>query len=272
MKNQVVLVTGASSGIGKATAERLAVRGHKVFAAARNPQALQSIQQSNLIPITLDVTLSNSVEAAVTTTIEQAGRIDVLVNNAGYGQYGTIEETPLEKVNKQFEVNVLGMAAMTKQVLPLMRRQGSGRIVNMSSVAGKLVTPFAGWYSASKHAVEAFSDALRMEVAPFGIDVIIVEPGAIRTGFEDTAVSELDALSTLEAYQRRAAAFRRLVQGSYRSAPGPDVVAMIIHEAIEARRPRTRYAATNDAQVYIGLKRFLSDRLLDRLLMFQLRS
>ena len=178
MKQKVILLTGASSGIGYDTATRLARQGHKVYGAARRIDKMQPLKKLGVTPIKMDVTDDASMIAGVNAVLEAEGRIDVLVNNAGYGYFGAIENVSMEEARKQLEVNVFGLARLTQLVIPHMRQQGSGRIVNLASIAGKLALYFGGWYHVSKFAVEGFSDALRMELKPFGIDVVIIEPGA----------------------------------------------------------------------------------------------
>jgi NAD(P)-dependent dehydrogenase (short-subunit alcohol dehydrogenase family) len=271
MREQVALITGASSGIGKAAAEVLARRGFRVFAGVRRPMAGDTPRADGITAVPLDVTSDEGVSAAIQMVLEQAGRIDVLVNNAGYGQYGSVEDLALADAQRQFDVNVFGLMRVTRAVLPAMRRQGAGRIVMISSVAGRLSTPFAGWYSASKHAVEALSDALRLELSPFGIQVTVVQPAAIKTSFDDVALDELARTTRTEAYQPMAAAFRRLVEGSYARAPGPEVVAAAVLRAATARRAPIRIAVPGEARVMLLLKRLLGDRLFDSLVGAQLR-
>lgn len=266
MEKQVALITGASSGIGKAVAEALARRGFQVFAGVRRPEAADALIGADITPLSLDVTSDEGVSAAIQTVLEQAGRIDVLVNNAGYGQYGSAEDVALAEAQRQFDVNVFGLMRVTRAVLPAMRRQGAGRIVMISSVAGRVSTPFGGWYSASKHAVEALSDALRLEAAPFGIQVTVVQPAAIKTGFDDVALDELERTIRTEAYRPMAAAFRSLVEGSYARAPGPEVVAEAVARAATARRTPIRVAVPGQARAMLLLKRLLGDRLFDGLI------
>jgi NADP-dependent 3-hydroxy acid dehydrogenase YdfG len=266
MTKGVVLITGASSGIGKATALYLAQEGYQVFAGARRIEKMEAMRSSNLEPIRLDVTDGESVTNAINHIIERVGRIDVLVNNAGYGLYGILEEVPHEEAQRQFDVNVFGLMTMTRAVIPIMRKQGSGRIINISSVAGKMVTPVAGWYAASKHAVEALSDALRIEVAPFGVKVVVIEPGAIRTEFEDTAVKELEATHHMDVYKRMAEKFRTVIQNSYKRAPSVEIVVRTIAKSITLTNPRARYALPMESRIFILVRRLAGDRMMDGLL------
>ena len=181
--SQVILLTGASSGIGDDTAKDLAAAGHTVYGAARRVEKLEELRPFGIIPLQLDITDEDSVKKAVETIIAEQGRIDVLVNNAGYGSYGAIEDVTLDEARNQFEVNLFGLARLTQLVLPQMRAQRSGRIINVSSMGGRLTTFMGAWYHATKYALEAFSDALRMETSDFGIQVSIIEPGGIKTEY-----------------------------------------------------------------------------------------
>ena len=180
---RTALVTGASSGIGQDTARKLQALGYTVYGAARRTDRLRALAADGIRPLTMDVTDDASMSAGVNRILEETGRIDVLVNNAGYGSFGAIEDVPMNEARRQLEVNVFGLARLTQLVAPHMRAQGSGTIINISSIGGRLTTPLGGWYHATKYAVEALSDALRMELRPFGIDVVVVEPGGIRTEF-----------------------------------------------------------------------------------------
>lgn len=272
MTPQIALVTGASSGIGQTTAQYLAARGFYVFAAARRLERLEAMQSTQIEPLALDVTSEESVKTAVQRIMAHSGRLDVLVNNAGYALYGAAEEVSLKDAEYQMNVNVLGLMRVTQAVLPIMRKQRSGVIVNLSSVAGKVSTPFAGWYSASKHAVEALSDALRLEVRPLGIRVVLIEPGSIKTEFGDIALGALHKASNIDDYKPMAASFDTLIQNSFRSAPGPEIIARTIHHAVVSGSGRVRYALPNDSRMFIFLRWLLSDRLFDALLASQIRG
>ena len=242
-KQKVILVTGGSSGIGFEAAQRLARMGHKVYAAARRTALMEPLKADGVTPLCLDVTDDASRRQCVDTILQREGRIDVLVNNAGYGYFGAVECVPLEDARRQLEVNVFGLAEMTRLVLPAMRSQHSGRIVNIASIAGRVVFPFGGWYNVSKFSVEALSDALRIELKPFGIDVAIIEPGCIKTEWGIIAADHLDECSRGTAYEptalREAAAMRWAYQGNYMS--NPSIIARAIVRAATSRCPRTRY-------------------------------
>ena len=244
MKRQkVILVTGGSSGIGFEAAQRLARMGHKVYAAARRVELMEPLKADGVTPLALDVTDDASRRQCIDTILKAEGRIDVLVNNAGYGYFGAVECVPLEDARRQLEVNVFGLAEMTRLVLPAMRSQRSGRIVNIASIAGIAVFPFGGWYNVSKYSVEALSDALRIELKPFGIDVAMIEPGCIKTDWGIIAADHLEECSRGTAYEeaalREAAAMRWAYKGNLITKPTR--VAQAVVRAATSRCPRTRY-------------------------------
>ena len=265
---KVILVTGASSGIGFDAAQALARQGHRVYAAARRVERMESLKEDGVVPVRLDVTDEASMEACVNTILEKEGRIDALVNNAGYGYFGAIENVPLEEARRQVEVNVFGLARLCQLVLPSMREQGSGRIVNISSIAGKAVIYFGGWYHVSKYAVEALSDALRMEVKPFGIDVSIIEPGGIKTDWGLIAADHLAESSRGTPYEseglREAATMRKAY--SIRLLSKPSVVTRAISKAVNNRRPRARYRVGFGARTLVFFHALLPARWWDAMM------
>ena len=268
--SKAVLITGCSSGIGRGTAERLAGVGWRVYATARDVEAIADLKGCELL--SLDVTDEDSMQCAVEEVERREGAVGVLVNNAGYSQSGAVEAVPMEKVRRQFETNVFGLVRMCQLVLPGMRRQGWGRIVNVSSMGGRLTFPGGGYHHATKHAVEALSDALRFEVEGFEVAVSAIEPGLIRTGFARTAVGSMDASGDDGPYAGFEAAVARATAENYERGPllrlggGPEVVAEKIEEAISARHPRSRYAVTPSAHLFLWLRRLLPDRAWDALL------
>ncbi len=272
MTQPIALVTGASGGIGKAITETLAANGFYVFAAARRMDRLENLRSDSIEPLKLDVTDPDTIHDAIQQIQSTKGRIDVLVNNAGYGLYGTLEGLQPEQIRRQFDVNVFGLGQMTQAVLPLMRSQQSGTIVNIASIVGKVSLPFAGWYSASKHAVEALSDALRLEVKPFGIKVIVIEPGAIKTEFDDVALETLDQCNDPEAYQVQKQRFRQIIEDSYRDAPGPDIIAQTVLKAVRSPQPRPRYAVPFSAKILIWGRQLLGEQFLDSVIGSQLQK
>jgi len=268
--SKVVLITGCSTGIGRDLSQRLSESGYRVVATARRVETLEALQVDLKLP--LDVTLPDSVEAAVARTLEQFGRIDVLVNNAGYAIRGALEEVPLPMVEHMFEVNVFGALRMIQAVAPVMRRQRAGQIINISSIAGKLPTPTNGAYSATKFALEALSDALRLELAPFGVAVVLVEPGAIKTCFEPTALGLTQHILSNPGspyhpiYQKGdqfAASMRQ-------QEPGPEVVSSVILQAMEAPKPKARYLAgvALPGRLVLRLRDFVWEMVLRRMFEF----
>ena len=268
-----MLVTGCSSGIGEAIARRLCAKGHTVYATARRPDTLAGLASAGCRTLALDVTDEVSMARAVASVEAAEGAVGVLVNNAGYSQSGPVETVPMDAVRRQFETNVFGPARLVQLCLPGMRRQGRGRIVNVSSMGGKLTFPGGGYYHATKHALEALSDALRFEVAGFGIDVVVVEPGLIRTAFSETALATMAdgvaddgpyggfnaqvAASTVGAYERG---------GLARLGGTPEDVARVVERAVTARRPRTRYPVTPSARLLMTVRALVPDRAWDAIL------
>ena len=269
--SKAVLITGCSSGIGHATAEHLAARGWTVYASARRPESIADLAERGCKTLALDVTDEDSMRAAVAAVEEAEGAVGALVNNAGYSQSGAVETLPLERLRAQFETNVFGLVRMCQLVLPGMRRQGAGRIVNVSSMGGRLTFPGGGAYHGTKHAVEALSDALRFEVRGFGVDVVVIEPGLITTRFGETAAGSIDAAAAggrrpLRGVQRRR---RHRDRGGLRGAAGaPRRRARRPSPGRSSgrsprRRPKTRYKVTPSARLALAQRRLLSDRAWD---------
>ena len=268
--SRAVLITGCSTGIGRATAARLAAGGWKVYATARNVEDIADLADLGCELLPLDVTDEASMRAAVGEVERREGAVGVLVNNAGYSQSGAVEAVAMEKVRRQFETNVFGLVGMCQLALPGMRRQRWGRIVHISSMGEKFTFPGGGYYHATKHAVESLSDALRFEVAGFGVKVVVIEPGIIRTSFAETATGSMDGTPDADGpYAGFDAAVAEAVKNNYERGPilklggGPDTVAAAVERAITADRPRTRYAVTPSAHLFIWLRRILPDRAWD---------
>ena len=274
-------MTGCSSGIGRATAQRLADGGATVYATARRLESIADLEAHGCKLLALDVTDEGSMQAAVRAVEEAEGAVGALVNNAGYSQSGAVETVPMEQVRRQFETNVFGLVRMTQLALPGMRRQRWGRIVNLSSMGGKLTFPGGGFYHATKYAVEALSDALRFEVQGFGVDVVVIEPGLIKTGFADAAVGALSeatgevtddgGAAADDAYAAFNRAVAKSTAGVYEGplaklGGGPERVAAAIEKAITAKRPRTRYPVTPSARLAMLQRRLLPDRAWDKAL------
>lgn len=261
--NKVAFVTGASSGIGKATAMTLHAKGYAVYAGARRVERMKDLKQAGLHVLHLDVSDEKSMKNAVQTIIKNEGRIDVLVNAAGYGSFGSLEDTKLAEARYQFDVNVFGLARLTQLVLPTMRKARSGKIVNISSIAGKSGQPFGSWYTASKFAVEGLSESLAYEVSPFNIDIIIVEPGLIKSEWSDIAVANLLENSGKTAYtagaKSHAKTLRSFGKEGTQGSP-PQVIADVIAKAISKRKPRLRYTAGHNARPIMFIRKLLPDQ------------
>jgi NADP-dependent 3-hydroxy acid dehydrogenase YdfG len=273
-RSEAVLVTGCSSGIGAATAARLAAEGRRVYATARRPETLSELAGQGCQTLALDVTDEQSMRAAVDAVVAAEGAVGVLVNNAGYSQSGAVETIPMDQLRGQFETNVFGLVRMCQLVLPGMRAQGWGKIVNISSMGGRLVFPGGGAYHATKYSVEALSDALRFEVRGFGVDVIIIEPGLIVTNFGEVAAGSVSEASDGGAYGQFNQHVAKLTAEAYKGpmaklGAGPDAVAKTISRAIRARRPRARYLVTASARLMVGQRRMTPDRVWDLMMRSQ---
>jgi NAD(P)-dependent dehydrogenase (short-subunit alcohol dehydrogenase family) len=269
MTGKVALVTGASSGMGKETAKVLAKQGIKVYAGARRLEKMNDLKKLGIVPIAMDVTKPEDNRKAVEQIISAEGRIDILINNAGFAIYGPVEDIPMEDARYQFDVNLFGLADLTQLVLPFMRKQRSGRIVNISSMGGKIYTPLGAWYHATKHAVEGFSDCLRLEVKKFGIDVVVVEPGIIKTEF-------YSVVSDYVKERQNGSAYRHMIDPMVENMSRPEmtemgtepsVLAETIAKAATVDRPKTRYIKGRMAKTSIRMRRLLGDRGFDRMIM-----
>ncbi len=272
--NNVALITGCSSGIGKATAERLNRDGFTVYATARRPETLSDLEAQGCRTLALDVTDEDSMTAAVKTVTDAEGAVGVLINNAGYSQSGAVESVPLDDVRRQFETNVFGLIRMCQLVLPGMREQQSGKIVNIGSMGGRLTFPGGGLYHATKYSVEAISDALRFEVRGFGVDVILVEPGLIVTNFGEVASASVGVSTDAGPYRDWNEKVGRITEGAYKGpmsklGAGPEKVADTIAKAIASKRPRARYPVTPSAHLMINQRKFTPDRLWDLMMRAQ---
>jgi NADP-dependent 3-hydroxy acid dehydrogenase YdfG len=265
--SKAVLVTGCSSGIGHATAALLAREGWTVYATARRPETLADLEQAGCKTLALDVTDESSMTSAVQAVLDAERAIGVLVNNAGYSQSGAVESVPVEQVRRQFETNVFGLLRMCQLVLPGMREQQWGRIVNLSSMGGRLTFPGGGIYHATKYAVEAISDAMRFEVRGFGVEVIVIEPGLIVTNFGETAAGSVGSGEGPYAEFNRVVAEK--TEQAYHGplaklGAGPEAVAKSIAAALATDHPKPRYPVTASAHLLINQRRLMPDRLWDR--------
>ena len=263
VSGQTVLIIGASAGIGKATAMRLLEEGYTVYAAARRIEKMRDLEDLGAIVLKMDVTREEDLVAGVQRINDDHGGMDILINNAGFGLYGAMEDVPIDEARYQFEVNLFGLARLTQLVLPHMRQQGAGKIVNISSIAGKIYIPLGSWYIATKHALEGWSDCLRFELKSFGVDVILVEPGLIHTEFGDVANGPMIERSGNSAYSHLV---NRMTERSNGHGSPPSVIANTVLKAVKAKRSKTRYAAGQYAKPVLFLRKIVSDRMYDRVL------
>ncbi len=272
--NQVIVITGASAGMGKAHALALLEQGHTVYGLARRVDNMQDIVQAGGKAIAMDITDEGQIQQAVDQILAEEGKIDVLINNAGYALYGPVEESSIDAARRQFEVNIFGLASISQKVIPSMRAQKSGKIINISSMGGKMYTPYGAWYHATKHALEGWSDCLRLELAPFNIDVVIIEPGGIETEFSDVFENHLQGNRKNGPY---ADSLNQLVKSNREMVAGgklskPQVITDLIIKAVDSQKPKTRYVAGAYAKPLMFLRKYLGDRRFDKILMKQFAS
>ena len=270
--SKVVLITGASAGMGREAAILLARGGHRVYAGARRMDRMADLTDHGVTPVELDVTNSDDNERVVNQIVDATGRIDVLINNAGFGLYGPVEEIPLDDARYQFEVNLFGVAHLTQLVMPHMRAQGSGRIVNISSVGGKVFSPFGSWYHATKHALEGWSDCLRLEAAPFNIQVVLVQPGLIRTDFGDVAAEQLRKYGD-GAYRAQVAPLLKMRDDGRVKDRGTkaEVLAEVFVEAATTGKPRRRYVKGMLGRPALFVRKWLGDGIYELTLRLAIR-
>lgn len=272
-EQQIALVTGASSGMGKVIAQQLIKDGLKVIVAARSVEKMTDLKAQGAQVLALDISKEESITAAVAEIEAKFGGVDVLVNNAGFGLYGAVEDVPLADARYQFEVNLLGLARLTQLLLPAMRAKGAGKIINITSMGGKIYTPLGAWYHATKHALEGWSDCLRIELADKGIQVVIIEPGIIRTNFGNVLSSNLRKQIGRSAYSELA---KKVADSTDRyteknlGSP-PEVIASAVLKAVKARRPKIRYVAGQYAKMTIFIRKWFGDCVYDKMLMAMLK-
>ncbi|NER35696.1 MAG: SDR family NAD(P)-dependent oxidoreductase [Oscillatoria sp. SIO1A7] len=271
--NKVALVTGASSGIGKEIAKQLLEDGLVVYVAARRLEKMKDLEALGAIALKMDITKEEDIQYVVEEIKKSNGGIDVLINNAGYAIYGAMEDTTIEDARRQFEVNIFGLARLTQLALPYMRGQKSGKIINMSSMGGKIYTPLGAWYHATKHALEGWSDCLRLELTPFNIDVVIIEPGAIETEFGDVMLQPMIERSGNSAYSDMATKMVNMTKESYEKGGGshPSVIAKLVSKAVKAQKPKTRYAGGKFAKPFMFVRKWLGDRIYDKIMLGSLQ-
>ncbi len=264
--NKVVLITGASAGFGNLAVKELLNQGHTVYAGARRLEKMRDIEKLGAKIHKMDVTIDDDVNAVVADIIKNEGKIDVLINNAGYGGYGMVEAVSLDEAQRQFDVNVFGLARVAKAVLPHMRSKKSGTVINMSSVVGRVGSPMIGWYGASKRAVEALSDALRAEVKGFGIKVALIEPGAMQTEFLDVALNQVQTVEHPQEYKSNVSNFVEAFKKNYAKAPGPEPVVKAILNATNSNEPKARYTVGSDSKMAILMSRVLPVKAMDNVM------
>lgn len=276
MRNKkVILITGASSGMGFVTAKKLIQQGHIVYGAARRIERMAELEELGGKVLALDITDEQSTRAAVEKVISEQGRIDVLWNNAGFGLWGSVEDITIDEARYQFEVNLFGLARITQLVLPYMRERKTGTIINTSSMGGKVYMPLGSWYHATKHALEGWSDCLRLEVQEFGINVVVLEPGAIETEFGNPVIDKLKEKKDNSAYKELMESFIIATEKSYKepgNSSSPEVIANTVAKIVKHKRPSTRYLVGKYAKPMVFLRRLIGDRLFDRVVMSTVKS
>ena len=272
-QKKVALVTGASSGMGKDFAAALLKEGMVVYTAARRVEKMDDLGHLGAIPLKMDITKEEDVLAVVDTIAKDHGSVDILVNNAGFGMYGSVEETTIDDARYQFEVNIFGLARLTQLLIPYMREKKSGKIINMSSVGGKIYSPMGAWYHATKHALEGWSDCLRLELAQFNIDVVIIEPGAIATEFADVMHGPMIERSGKGPYAGIVHGLVALVEKEYQKGGGsqPSVITDLLMKAVRAKKPRTRYAGGRYARQLLLIRKWFGDRIFDKAIMSMIK-
>ena len=272
--NKVILITGASSGIGKDTALSLIKEGHVVYGAARRLEMMQDINQAGGHAIKMDILKERNIDEVVNQIVKEQNRIDVLINNAGYGLWGAVETISIAEAKRQFDVNIFGLAYLTKKIIPLMRKQKSGKIINMSSMGGKVYTPFGAWYHATKYALEGWSDCLRMELKNFGIHVILIEPGVIKTEFQDVMMDSTVERSIGTPYEKKLRALKKATQEMYARGIGspPSTITKLIIKAINSNNPQRRYVGGLFAKPMLLIKKWFGDKIYEKAIMSQIKK
>jgi short-subunit dehydrogenase len=271
---KVILITGASSGMGKVSAVALIKAGHKVYTAARRIENMQDLKEMGGFPIQVDMTNESDLQKLVDTIIQKEGKIDVLWNNAGYGLYGAVEDIPVEDARRQFEVNLFGLASLTQKVILYMRNATTGTIINTSSMGGKMYTPMGAWYHATKHALEGWSDCLRLELKPFNINVVILEPGAIATEFGDVLHEPMLKYSGNGPYGKLVHKLAKTTQEMYskpNAASPSSLISNTILEIVNSQKPKTRYRVGKWAKPMVWIRLYLGDMLFDKVIMSQIK-
>ncbi len=273
MKKQVVLITGASSGIGKATAIKMLKAGYRVYVAARRVEKMQDLESLGAIALKMDITNEQDLLQVIDTIRQKDEGIDILVNNAGYAIYGAVEDTSIEDARRQFEVNIFGLARLTQLAIPYMRSKKAGKIINISSMGGKMYTPLGAWYHGTKHALEGWSDCLRLELKQFNIDVVIIEPGVITTEFGDVMMEPMLERSGNGPYAKIAKVVSVSSSEMYTkgNATPPDAIANVIIKAVKSKRPKTRYVKGKFAKPMMFIRKWFGDKVFDKVVLSQVK-
>lgn len=271
---KVILITGASSGIGKETALNLIKEGHVVYGVARRLEMMQDIIQVGGYAIKMDILEEKDIDDVVNQIIKKQNRVDVLINNAGYGLWGAVETISIDEAKRQFDVNIFGLAYLTKKIIPIMREQKSGKIINMSSMGGKVYTPFGAWYHATKYALEGWSDCLRIELKSFGINVILIEPGVIKTEFQDVMMDSTVERSIGTPYEKKLKALEKATQEMYARGIGspPSTITKLIIKAINSHNPKRRYVGGLFAKPMLFIKKWFGDKMYEKAIMSQIKK
>ena len=271
---KVILITGASSGIGKDTAMSLIKVGHVVYGAARRLEMMKDIVQAGGYAIKMDILKEINIDDVVNQIIKEQNRIDVLINNAGYGLWGAVETIGIDEAKRQFDVNIFGLAYLTKKIMPFMREEKSGKIINMSSMGGKVYTPFGAWYHATKYALEGWSDCLRIELKSFGIDVVLIEPGVIKTEFQDVMMDSTVERSIGTPYEKKLKALEKATQEMYARGIGspPSTITKLIIKAINSHNPKRRYVGGLFAKPMLFIKKWFGDKMYEKAIMSQIKK
>lgn len=271
---KVILITGASSGIGKNTALSLIKEGHVVYGVARRLEMMKDIVQAGGHAIKMDILKERNIDNVVNQIIKEQSRVDVLINNAGYGLWGAVETISIDEAKRQFDVNIFGLAYLTKKIIPIMRKQKSGKIINMSSMGGKVYTPFGAWYHATKYALEGWSDCLRIELKSFGIDVILIEPGVIKTEFQDVMMDSTVERSIGTPYEKKLKALEKATQEMYARGIGspPSTITKLIIKAINSHNPKRRYVGGLFAKPMLFIKKWFGDKMYEKAIMSQIKK
>ena len=271
---KVILITGASSGIGKDTALSLIKENHVVYGVARRLEMMKDIVQAGGHAIKMDILKQRNIDDVVNQIIKEQSRVDVLINNAGYGLWGAVETISIDEAKRQFNVNIFGLAYLTKKIIPIMRKQKSGKIINMSSMGGKVYTPFGAWYHATKYALEGWSDCLRIELKSFGIDVILIEPGVIKTEFQDVMMDSTVERSIGTPYEKKLKALEKATQEMYARGIGspPSTITKLIIKAINSHNPKRRYVGGLFAKPMLFIKKWFGDKMYEKAIMSQIKK